>query len=792
MDATQADRETRLLAEGRELMLQQVMAAEDKGAVGSLPYQNYLIRQVLTELAADIKRDQGRKSQAGSYKKFALYLGTIDPNIAALRAIQALLEALFRTGAADIPQPVYKQAAYNVGKAVYAEYLMRNFKLLNPKIFNSLVREYDKSMTRDERHLLKAFTAKFQNEGYDFPTWEFGDVEHVGMYLMSRMVHHGFIESWTKTERKKGKAYTVRYAGLAPHLRSASLEIMDVIASAPKVAGALIEPPLPWEHTANGGGGYHTVGMQRLMPYAVQNNGPKPVSPMLIKSLNILQSVAWTINQPVLQAVRQLSLKRDVGDVVGADPGPFPEFVEGCSDEEKKVWKGVARSWYTDKKTRAVKHGRAQRVFRDAQELAQYPSLWFAYFADSRTRKYARASSVSPQGTDLEKGVMRLTNGVPITSKPAARWFRVHGANKWGNDKDTLTEREQWVLDNDEFIVRMGTDPLAFTEWADADCPVQFLAWAMEYAAWRADPVGFKSHLPLGQDGTCNGLQNFSALMLDEVGGRAVNLLPGDKPRDIYLDVADRVFELLEMMPQCPLRDAWIAHGMNRKITKRTTMTLPYGCTRFACSTFINDDYLMVHRPPEIKPEDYGDAANYLSHVMWRALDDVVVKAREVMEWLKGWSKHTAQAGLPVCWIAPNGQRVVSQYERMKVKEIKSVAFNSRIKLFSPEEGVTDLKKVANAVAPNFVHSLDASHLDRVIIRCHEEGILLVAIHDDFGTYAEYTERLHRIIREEFVAMYEGNTILADMAAYSGYEVPPPAVGKLDLQLILQSDYFFA
>lgn len=792
MDSSQASRETRLLAEGRELMLEQVLKAEVKGQVGSLPYQNYLIRQELDLLAADIVAANTAGGGAGAFKKYALYLGSLDPQIVALRAIQAALESLFKTGAADTPQPIAKPTAQNVGKAVYGEYLMRHFKELNPKIFNSLVREYDKSMTRNESHLLKAFKAKFANEGYEFPVWGFGDMENVGSYLVGRMSAHGFLTAWTATERKKGKAYTVGYLQLPPELRSASLEIMGMIADAPRVAGPMIEPPRDWSADTNGDGGFHTTGMQRLLPYAVQGVGPVAVAPNVIHSLNALQQRAWRINKPVLLAVRALSLRRDFGDVVSADPGPKPEFNEEFTPEQKKDWKGRVRAWYTDKKTRAVKHRRSQKVFSDATELMQYPAIWFSYYADFRGRKYARSSTLSPQGSDLEKGIILLDVGRTISTASGLHWFKVHGANKWGLDKKTLPERVKWVDDNHEFIIRMGQAPDVYSDWSNADTPVQFLAWAIEYAGYHADPDKFLSRIPLGQDGTCNGLQNFSALMRDSVGGTAVNLVASPAPRDIYHDVAVRVTELLREMPVSTLRDAWLAHGINRKITKRTTMTLPYGCTRYACSLFVNEDYIMKEQPPEIQPEDYGSAANFLSHVIWKALDDVVVKAREVMEWLKGWAKHTAAQGLQVTWRAPNGLKVISEYERMKIVRVRSVAFKTDIRLYKPEEGKPDLVKIANAVAPNFVHSLDASHLDRVVIRATAEGMHPVTIHDDFGVHADDTERFHEIIREEFVAMYQDSTILEDMATYSGYGVPIPALGDLDLQQVLNSPYFFA
>lgn len=779
------------MAEGREKILAVVMDAEKRGKVDRLPYQNYLIRQAIEAVAKDIKADiaGGRPS---AYKKFAQYLGTIDPHLAVLRAIQAVLGVLLREGGADIPQPVWKKAAYAAGQAVYTEYLMQHFKGLSPALFNSLSREYSRSMTRDERMLLSAFKGGFKAAGYEAPTWAFADIEHVGYYILTRLVEHKFLESWTRTESKHGRAHTVRYLMLDEQLRSASLALMDRIADMPRVAGPMIEPPRDWDPETNQGGGFHTEAMQALSAYAVQGKGPRRVAAAPVEMLNILQQVQWQINTPVLDAVQAVAVKRDFGDVVSPIQREKPPFAEDFSDLEKKAWKAEARQWYTEKKVRAVKHLRSQKVFREARELSQYPTIWFTYYADFRGRAYTRSASVSPQGNDLEKGLLRLKNGKPLDSASSVLWFKSHGANRYGLDKLTVGQRVAWVEEQHDWLLQIAADPVAHADaWVQADSPVQFLAWVLEYAAWVADPSGFTSHIAMAQDGTCNGLQNFSALMCDAVGGGATNLLPSDAPRDIYADVARRVTELLQEMEPSPLRDAWLAHGINRKVTKRTTMTLPYGCTRYACSMFVMDDYLAEVKPPEFDPKDYGDAANFLSHVIWRALDDVVVKAREVMEWLQGWAKHAASTGQGVHWTAPSGLHVASEYQRQSIIEVRSVVFRSRMRLYKPDER-PDLKKVANAVAPNFVHSLDASHMARVVRRAHAEGMTPVTIHDDFGVHAADTERFHAIIREEFVAMYEGNRILQDMAERTGYGVPPPELGDLNLKDVLQSTYFFS
>lgn len=39
------------------------------------------------------------------------------------------------------------------------------------------------------------------------------------------------------------------------------------------------------------------------------------------------------------------------------------------------------------------------------------------------------------------------------------------------------------------------------------------------------------------------------------------------------------------------LANAWLKLEINRKLTKRSVMTLPYGCTRYSCREYI-EEYL--------------------------------------------------------------------------------------------------------------------------------------------------------------------------------------------------------
>jgi DNA-directed RNA polymerase len=111
-------------------------------------------------------------------------------------------------------------------------------------------------------------------------------------------------------------------------------------------------------------------------------------------------------------------------------------------------------------------------------------------------------------------------------------------------------------------------------------------------------------------------------------------------------------------------------------------------------------------------------------------------------------------------------------------------------------------RKSAQAMAPNTVHSWDASHLVLSVSRAAESGITSFSqIHDSFATVAGDTDEYWHIIRESMVEMYEAGDIVhnlylelrAQMKPENRDDIPlPPNKGTLDLAQTVESRYSFA
>lgn len=468
-----------------------------------------------------------------------------------------------------------------------------------------------------------------------------------------------------------------------------------------------------------------------------------------------------------------------------------------------------------------------------AKEYAPYKRIYFPCNMDFRGRVYP-IPAFSFQGDDLTKGLLLLADTPAATDEKAEYWMRVAGCEFYGNDKVSFDDQIQWTKDNEEAILSVAADPLGKDKgfWANSDCPVEFLGWCFEYKEMldykdkhNGSVVGWSCGVPVAFDGTCSGLQHFSAALRDEIGGRSVNLIPGDKPRDIYGEVADKVNVVLRenavngtsdeyitnkfgektmKWGTKTLAQQWLAYGVNRKVTKRCVMTLAYGAKQFGFKEQILEDTLN-----NVYGTDKGNMftasknslALYMAKLIWQAASQTVVKAFAGMEWLQKVSNVICKEGDVVTWTTPMGLPIQQNYMEMEVKKVKMRFLNVAKNFYVPEiTGNIAKKKQTQGIAPNFIHSMDAAHLQLSINMCLDKGIHHFSmIHDSYATSPAQADTLFHTVREAFVKMYTENDVLMNFyeemqtsISKECVDMPlPPKKGNLDINQVLDSLYVF-
>lgn len=582
----------------------------------------------------------------------------------------------------------------------------------------------------------------------------------------------------------------------------------------------MVVPPVPW--TTTKGGGYINRNALKLKLVMARRPNAKYAEelknhhmPHVYKALNAVQATPWRINRAVFETLKTLA---DSGSTVAGlpvrDDRPMPACPWGegpaPNDKEKMDFKARLAMTHAANYRDRTKRIELRAKLWVAEEMVKDERIYFPHAMDWRGRIYPVPRWVNPQSDDNGRALLEFADAVPLGDDGAAH-LAIHGANCYGVDKVPFEERMAWVEAHNDEIVAAGRAPTTSSFWHTADQPFMFLAFCVEWARLQAwvdagkEQGEFASSLPVSWDGSCNGLQNFSAMLRDEVGGRAVNLIPGDKPNDVYQDVANEAEVIVARDADAGEVNANYWQGkITRKLAKRPTMTLPYGSGAYGFRDQIREElqkYHTDHGESYLKGDEFLCSV-YLGNVMVQALSKTVVAAVSAMDWLKEVSQIAASEGLPVWWKTPAGFLVCQDYRTFVGKAVDFTYGGRRYQLtVEIETDKLDPRKQAQGISPNFVHSLDASHLIRTVNLCADAGIEHFAVvHDSYGTHAGNAHALNVLLREAFIQQYTPNVledfreqIIRQLPEAKRAEVPPiPPMGTLELDRVRDSEYFFA
>ncbi len=680
--------------------------------------------------------------------------------------------------------------------------------------YSKIQKGFRERNSTDYRYRHRALTAAanaVDGTGDDWVSWTESDKVLVGTYLLDILLQHTpFFERYSTHQRNgKGVIYRLRISQLAVDLMHKVDSFRMLLAPAYK---PMIVPPKPW--TAMDSGGYYTARAARRFPFVKHSHKSnyKVVTDIInsgqadrvMTAVNRIQATPWQVNNRVYDTLLKVfrggygvglpSLEPIDIPVWGGDPTLKVEDMDEATLADFNEWRKTVVDAHTAEHERHEAAMRLTRTLDLTQEYKDYDKIYFPHNCDFRGRFYCASSGLSPQGDDIGKACLHFGNSQRINDR-GAYWLAVHGANTYGEDKISFDSRREWVITNTEAIRGCAQDPIGNRGfWGNADKPWQFLAFCFEWDGYCRDGYEHRTQLPIALDGSCNGLQHYSALLRDSSGAAATNLINSEYPSDIYKTVADvcstkvRAALSRDGCKDRELIDFWGDVELSRKLAKKPVMTLPYGSTRLTCADSIQD---------WLKDKGLGtDALGRqklswaLTPLLWESIGEVVIAARVCMDWLQKVSREQSRLNKPMLWSTVLGFPISQQTMKTKTLRVRTQLMGAT---FRPNlDAQTDElcpRKNASGIAPNFTHGNDATHLAMTVLENGECDYAM--IHDSFGCHANGIDKLHASIRTAFFDLYSNNDIIQNFIDDTGTEIEPPEYGTYDMSSIHKATYFF-
>lgn len=857
MESSKHERQFRIEVEGAKEAIQKYRKTrreyEAEGRAHELPPQIRLMGRLLEPTVQGIEEFMVSSARVGNLLKVRSLLEPCDPHELAYLTLRVVLDGISR--------PQYLQAvARKLGTTVMGHLDYLSFKQVHPGILCNMEKRFKKNCS-SAGHRKRAVSAKRLHIN-EFPeiesipesNWDLETQLHVGMKLIDILIQRtGVAEKGRTSIAKKDKLGSMILLTASPDTLEWIQEAHERCEVMRPHCQPMIVPPIPWTNVTGGGFLSRTGHKGKLINSRLKehrdNQNVEGMS-QVFDAVNAIQNTKWRVNKPILETLIQIwtttdgmGLLPETSELEDRLPPAFwnsdaeykgmtKKREDGSYPEERKLvleWKAKRAEIYSDYHCSRSARVAVAKQISIASDLKEEEELYFVHFLDWRGRIYPRSPFVNPQSDDVGSALIEFGNGKPIT-EAGVKWLAVHVANSYGYDKASRNDRIKWVEEHEKEILGSARDPLGEDGWfwreldesgaPKADSPFCFLAACMAWAQYTAEGPDAAIHLPIQVDGSCNGLQHFAALLSDEVGGAAVNVAGmvdwDQKPSDVYglvaADMQKRVdVELLsdEVVAERKVGDKVIAKytrkqfaqlltgHISRSLVKRNVMTTPYGATKRGMrqqNKKILEDNGIIVEEDMLMP-----FLAYMTDLVYESIGSVVISARSAMDWMQQLAACYNTAKKQIVWTTPSGFTVTQGYLKQKTKRIETVFGKESVKLsLSLDTDQLNTSKQKLGIAPNFIHSLDATHLVWTVNECVRRGVTdFSMIHDSYGTHACDMEVLARVLREMFVKLYEGKDYLKELelacrATVNADKLPPcPQKGGLNHKDVLENCNFF-
>ena len=409
----------------------------------------------------------------------------------------------------------------------------------------------------------------------------------------------------------------------------------------------------------------------------------------------------------------------------------------------------------------------------------------YSHFLDSRSRQYVEATcGVTPQGADWEKAVLTPVHEEVLTN--LGHEALIEAALGYAEMPWTTEEMISHAQYPDSHV----------DIWMQADKPYSYMGCAKllwDYSVAPERPLA--AFVPL--DGRCSGLQHWSALTRSQAITAHLGMEEDEHALDIYEKVAE---DWKATLPEGQKQYA------TRKVAKIPVMTWGYNATRMTSMEWL--DRQLGEKRRWCRKEKafvvYEDGleratAGRLGCDLYTQLNETLAELTTAVGWVSDCATIISKDGNPdIHWPTPDGfeckQRKVVGIEK-DVVVILSDKSRFRTNRLDYSEQRPAHGKHRSAIAPNIIHSLDATHLRMVARELLVSGMPMVFVHDSFSTHVNYRDELYTFIVDTFAELYSGDW-LNDLRGYwierYSVELPEaPEQGLWDPQIVKNLKRFF-
>ncbi len=705
-----------------------------------------------------------------AFKEIHQYINDLEPIAAAAIACKLTFDKVF--GFKDGSNQATNICAA-IGQAIEDECHMRHYEKNAPGLLNTLKKNYWHRAIGTHQKLVVIRTLMNRYNVKQWKSWNHGIKVKLGAWLLDCILESS---GWFYKQRIREGRKTTIFVVPTPEFMDIKDEVMATAELFCPLAWPMLVPPRDWSNESSGGYILNEVMhghdlVRRGDPTLIQGEIP-------LAFLNKIQKVGYRLNPFTITVAEALEVKGiGVGKflpIIHYDLPPKPPDIADNKDARKKYRREAAEVM----NMRAAEFKKSCRTRMTMEAIRRFKNrerFYIPWSFDYRGRAYPIPAFLTPQDTDFGKALMRFADESYLKGD-ACKWLAFQVATTYGLDKATMNERLAWTKDNIPLITRVAEDPIDnLGDWEAADEPWQFLSACDEYYHCVIKKDRDTTGLPVATDATCSGLQILAGLARDKKTAQLVNVVPDKRPQDAYKVVA----EVAKW--NCP---SHIQQVMDRKVVKRTVMTIPYNAKPFSNRSYIRD--ALKEKGIEIDK----DSLTLTVQAVRDAMDTVVPGPMAVMKWIEDEVSNVIKQGAnELEWVTPSGF-VVHQRIMKKKTERFDLQLLGRcvLSVATEEENKVDINRHKAATAPNLIHSLDASLLHLGITRFDNP---IALIHDSVLCRAVDMDELSTIIRKTYMHLFAERDYLTDFAHQIGAETDPPIIGDLKPETVIDSTYFF-